>query len=949
MSFDLLKPDIQITPKRKTHVIFDLPTVGAWKPVFGYSRNASQMSSANGDANARYIPGTGWEIAPIQLPGTTTDSADAQDALMPGNPLLQAISELKKITLFRTPSEYSGATDGATNLASTGNYWMQLQIPTGGSFDVALPSDPLPGIPAPDARSALHTWKMNRVAATTALHDPNASFLFEFVYVGAHLGASLFACIYFSGPPHVTPTWVGTGQYCIEFYGSGNAWIYQYGLNKKKNAKEWGQGVAWRWCAGSHPGDGKHSIEVRPYTITDVTGKSSGGTVSLLTGQSILAAPYSLPAQGGVFASQSHAEGGVFSVTATAPEGVMAAVQPGHLTLELNTINAMLHRITMQKYRDSTVIIDSPFLMLVAPETTDILKITLQADIPAGCSCTVDLIDATGAVCTAISGGDGVLSFWFHPAANNVRTYMVKATLISDSAHTHTPRWKGSTVTMDGALTTMTPGSFDVTVGSNTGAHLPTKAVGQYSITYGEDPSYETASFLLSDLSDSLLKLKSRSDIPVQIRTECIDPRDGTTATSSVLFSGLVTRAPRQKFGRNDANTPYPASNWGQFSCEAVGDWKLLKDSLSPLRYNFGVAPGPDGQPIKPFIVDVIKTALNWMDVDASRIDIPTTKQETMQLGSPEGGYGQDLLVELGTDLAEYVKNLIYNYLGYRFYRDMNAAPGADPTDFGGMWRIKKAAVPPYHYLASFVPEGNGQSSGSYSGITPGVTTGIVGHLPHTTGAFPPVTVAGQAGVQETFYQDPREYTLAPEGNWLFVSGNGNANDAEGLITSSGGSGDYWYGPPMETLAKHGLIVQNQQSFNFLNVAPSDPKYPDPTHPDYLGRVKPIYFFEPALKTPRMIRAVARRLVQTVFHAQKIMTYEAPLILIWDTTDTLQCRPRPLRHGDPVAVTVIESDGSRVQKTGLIWSVHPTWEEDWIQMAVYEVWIPNQEFQGQLA
>ena len=54
-----------------------------------------------------------------------------------------------------------------------------------------------------------------------------------------------------------------------------------------------------------------------------------------------------------------------------------------------------------------------------------------------------------------------------------------------------------------------------------------------------------------------------------------------------------------------------------------------------------------------------------------------------------------------------------------------------------------------------------------------------------------------------------------------------------------------------------------------------------------------------------MLVYVTKRLMQTTFHAQKILTFTAPLVLIWDSTDSYQARPRPLRYYDAVAVSVI--------------------------------------------
>ena len=828
------------------------------------------------------------------------------------------------MTLHRSPTEFTGATDGATNLATTGDIYLQKSVSASGSFNTALSPDPMPDIPYPPSRTAMQTYKLDRVASSKDLHDPNAPLLFEFIYPGGLNGTAIFARIYFNGPPSTRGNWIGTGQYVLELRGDGSAWCYQYGKFVTSHASHWDIGVGLRWNSSSNPSAGKHSIEIRPYAVKDTDGGFLGGVISFFTGAGhaggMLAKPLSQPTQKGIFSAQTQtgSDSNIFAVKARVDPsltlGKSIPVQPGPITLELSRLARILAKIVALSYKPSGSLTDGAFSFEIPPTTDDDIWIYTRATLPAGTSLTVELKDSDGTSATLVESIPG--QYHFHPGANGRRAYTVTITLATSDSRV-TPILRGYSVRWDGKLTTVSPGAFWGNRSTATTLSMPDRLHSEFSITSGEDPSYETASFSIADLTDSLTRLKVRGDIPVLITTT-YDPDH--LDRRSVIFTGYVQRAPWTKRGVT-SGALYPASNWGEFEVSCVGIWKRIQDTLSAVRWNFA-GDGGDFD-TDPFVVDVIRTVLQWATgEDLSRLDVPKSSDLPVRLTSPAGGVGSEFLIEPGADLAQFILTLVKDYLAYHICYDGNASPSASPDDYGGMWRVLPPATPPYNYLAQFVPDTIASSGGLV--------------VPIGTGAYPPSTVGGVDGVQTTWYAKDtyRSWPFAPEGNKIVVSATGDvpgsAGDTEGLSF---------------------IVSYNQASFNFKNVPSTDPQYPSPDSPDYLTRIKQVYFFDPALASGdgSFMRWVAKRFERQVFHSPKIVTFEAPLILVTDTTDHYQCRPRPLRYYDPVALSIRNSAGVLQTTTALVQSVTPAWEKDWLQMAVYEVMIPPNDFQGQLA
>ena len=503
MSLD--SPEFQVTPFRHTEVIFDADQNAVQRPPYGMWRSASDMAAAVADSTLRYIPGVGWELQHVETPASTSEADDAQGGTLRATTDLNVAPGMTEVTLHRSPTEFTGATDGATNLATTGDIYLQKSVSASGSFNTALSPDPMPDIPYPPSRTAMQTYKLDRVASSKDLHDPNAPLLFEFIYPGGLNGTAIFARIYFNGPPSTRGNWIGTGQYVLELRGDGSAWCYQYGKFVTSHASHWDIGVGLRWNSSSNPSAGKHSIEIRPYAVKDTDGGFLGGVISFFTGAGhaggMLAKPLSQPTQKGIFSAQTQtgSDSNIFAVKARVDPsltlGKSIPVQPGPITLELSRLARILAKIVALSYKPSGSLTDGAFSFEIPPTTDDDIWIYTRATLPAGTSLTVELKDSDGTSATLVESIPG--QYHFHPGANGRRAYTVTITLATSDSRV-TPILRGYSVRWDGKLTTVSPGAFWGNRSTATTLSMPDRLHSEFSITSGEDPSYETASFSIA-------------------------------------------------------------------------------------------------------------------------------------------------------------------------------------------------------------------------------------------------------------------------------------------------------------------------------------------------------------------------------------------------------------------------------------------------------------------
>jgi len=392
------------------------------------------------------------------------------------------------------------------------------------------------------------------------------------------------------------------------------------------------------------------------------------------------------------------------------------------------------------------------------------------------------------------------------------------------------------------------------------------------SITGQErDPSHESADVSIANILADASILTTRGSIGTRIETEWGDSFSDPP-NRCVLFRGYTVRANAQKKGSQ--NLPY-APDWKHFEVSLTGCWQRLAENVSEVRQAFW-----DYELDLPYkVTDAVRDMLGWCGFDT---DIPDLEVRLFSQDTNSKAFMEPL-----TPLGDAIAKMVDEYLGHFLYFDANAGTY-------GKWKLIAPSVgPTYSNKAEFV-YGSEASAGapvmsltSYSQSTP--TAPIV---------------------KGSMYS----WVKPPEANLIVVS-------TIGALTSQG------------TPRRMTSVLVNPFSYDFLNTGGLDTN-----HPDYLGRVVKMFVMNPALAggakseedIERAVNWTARRIYDVAAHAIKMVTFQAPLVLIEHEDDSN--KRRPLRYYDPVLV-----NGEQF----LIRNVNPAYAKDHVQMAQYEVEAPR--------
>lgn len=524
-------------------------------------------------------------------------------------------------------------------------------------------------------------------------------------------------------------------------------------------------------------------------------------------------------------------------------------------------------------HRVTGTVTDLPFIIPwpKIPAAT-ILTLKLNAELLPGTEITVQLYDATDD--TELTPTTDPISATqpqaeYELAANQGKLY-VKFTLTGDG--NQTPLLNG----------------FEVEVAGLRQTRVPTPVTGgvlrQVSITGPDyDPSHATASAQVSDLTAQLnALLPVRNAIHARIKTEY--DSDGNT---TVLHEGLLIDARAVKRGRSfrdglgaDVTRPraYPSANWRDYSLSFASMWARVQRQINLSVETFfedpDADPNPDTNQRPPWKITAIIRYLLYskLGVPDTQLDIPDIDLRLW----PTEGTTEDLILQPGVSLAEFLIKLARDYLGMVLLWDPNAGTA------NGMWRLIANPQSPFTALATFVAEPTGSGK-------------IVTH-PNSYGATETFIIEGS-------YES---WVVPPEANFIVVTSTG------ALLPSDGGTN--------LTLAR----IYNKLSFDWDPASPTS----DSTHPDYLGECVPLIVYNQELTTGAALAFYARRLYDRVAHAEKWFSFQAPALYIPDATDDdLAGRKRPLRIND--VVTVLGS-------TALVRSATYHWTSDVSQKMTIE-------------
>ena len=879
----------QVTPNRRTHVRFDVAEPTTSEPPQAHSRAGTEMVRGGlGPANSQNITrlGTGaLSLVPYQK--TLTSQTEQTDPALTVVQLtnFSTINGYVERAHYRGPSYLTGVVLAPLTL-TTGLFMSEKTVPaqqSGGwaqSLDADVAAKPQPNVP-----NVLTTIDRHAVSKVTFDENQAVTFRHRMPTGHAYTGPSIY--YYFGGPVNAS----GHGDYALCFSGQQCA-LYEYTGGNTAMVKV----DQWIYTTSPNPGE-TVVMHVRPYRSprgllciefegnTQASASNSGANGPLSF--AIRSAPQSL---------NTH----IFKVNTSAqapnapPPGTPRRTKvtgAGPIRVDIARELRIPWQISVWRYLPTGYVNDYPISMPFHITKRSLITLYWTANVPDGTTFTPRLMDATTwTELTAVgSGGPNYKQYIPNQGQPN---YFARFEFSTNAAQTVTPILFDYSVQRDAVIYQSAPGEFALP------DTYPQAKIRDMNISGPEsDPTHESASVNISDLANNLTVLNRRATIRTRIETE-YDPAH--PLLRSVLFDGYLQKGRARR--RGTVGRAFPSPLWRDYECSFVGMWMRLHKSLTLFRLNLQ-SPDPNAPPtndgtITPFkVTDICRALLGYAGFTSSQIDVPDSPIRFYPGGAENGN---SLMIDPLSNVAEAVVKFAKEYLGWFLIWDGNAGTS-------GMWRLRPP-VPvqgPYNNLATFTLDPQAASklpttSESYNGNTLGRAW---------WGANPKLFI--QKGTMDTFVKPP-------EGNAVCVTGTGIYLPSDGQFALTN-----W--------------VCNPKSYDFFADVSGNPIITsDSTNPDYLGHFAPIVIVNLGLYTQHQVDIVCRRTYDVSCHAIKMLSFNAPLALVTDTSDSFLANPRPLRYYDPVSVV----EGG-VTTQWLIRNCNPIIKKDSVQMAYYELEAPR--------
>jgi hypothetical protein len=891
--FPTVRNDTAVTPGRWSELVLDPPGPSAARPDWELSRPADRIGRAAAagigsvvagtavSGGMLLLPGPAWIMRPILMdPGqllTTSDTGPIDSWTLAAN--------VQMLSYWRAPTDLTGVTAGAS-LQATADGALQKRPPTGGTYDTELGGD-VGALPKPV--QGTDTLPMKRIALSNTSFPSNTAFRFQFQLPSVTgLGPASLLTFYFggltgglSGGPGgsgvvTQPIWKLGGQFAIHLYITGEAVLWEY------IETGWAQRLNFRWAGGALLSGSVYALDIIPYgrrhlaIFATGAGAPAGPTAGLYPfAWSTLAAPN----------LAAHYEDSVLA-TGIAERNPMTGYGP----VRVDTRVDFRSRVWVYAMRYPAVIhsvlVDEPFLIPGDTPAGTRLKAEAQTDNLQNSSVT------SGGAFDATTGSA-------LPFDTTSQTY---GTLATSKQYYHVWRFQASTDQYNSSTLYSERFSLPNEVWSPPQPPVTRGGLIQSVTITGPDidPTHETAFLEVEDPKAELAGvLSNRARVHFQLTTR-FDPSNPDR--KSVLVEGEITRASGQRRGKpgyregangNGALRQWPSPSWRRYRCTGTGMWVRVADQFLLDRLDFSRDPdaGTDanGHPYRYKITGAIQKLLSLAAFPQDQIDVPDDPLRFDTPVSPE-----DLILLPSASIAGAIVHFAWDYLGRFLVWDANARKPA--AVLGGMWRLLRNPAPPYsNILAEFR-------------TAPAVAGRLATH-PNSYGLQ--WIDAGRVGPAVTFilHDSFNEWVVAPEFNYLVTTGTGV------LPGAAGGT----------RLTK---AASNPQSYN---PDPAHATATDFTNPDYLGRRVPAIYVDPLLTTEAAVEAVGTRLSGFAGRGQRWFGFTAPLVLVWDATDTLQANPRPARINDIVRV-----DG----RIGILRNCNPHYNKheggDLFQWADYE-------------
>jgi len=934
------------TPNRFTRVRFDTPdqvlTSSVWGSVISFDK-ASQVTRSTGN-QCTLIPNIGWTLTPQQTDMWAVHELTSSQAqiLTPagasvGTNTLSVAPGTQSKNGWRFPTELVGPAPTSGDVATSSDFVLYRTAPNGTLLSAQSLTSDLTAFPDITSIDLNYNQPLVRVAVDSVMQDGTKPMMFRFTTPSSLIGSPDILYIwYFSGPASLPElnvgglTKIGQGIYGMVIRGDG-----QYVLYEKFSVTgvDEPDPVWTRVHQGNYQSIGQvtntvHRILVFPYTPkTSIRSGSAGGIAIMHTsGDSAGVNTQSLVkyAKGTSDAGIDMYEAKYKGKQGTAPPSTI----PAQVRLSQRQDLRNEFQLSMVSYATSGFVIIDPFIIPAILNPSQTVDIEIFGNFPSGTSVNIQLFDAItnaqgdwnnianpGITPSSVNSITGGFNFSFSLyVANNITSNSYYTRIVLGGTTAVAPQMTQLRFICDGVINTYYSNEFDI--------QYPASVTEVNISGPSSDPSHETASVNIADLGAQYSILNIRGEFPVKIDTQYsgLDWTDpSNNGAQSVIFDGYSIQEPSHRMGTdmpqglgNSNLAQFPASNWNTFKGSMLGKWKRLSEVVAPFNWDFSVDPNAPNINTPPYAVDVIAELLGWAGMPDSMIDIgPGSTSSSTQYPIRLFPKGQDegIVLTAGANIADFIRGIARDYLGSAIIWDANATAGTWSgiwSDVQGCWRLIKPAPlgGPYNILTNFVTSGPlGESAGIYSVNNIEAYPSTMGVGSFSDQIIPTIPI---------FHDTLDTYVNPPEVNRVVVTGTGELNNG--------------YQKVADQLT---CFAINADSYNVNGIYSGGQLTALASGADWIGRERSEFYVDTiGINTPEAAQWVLRRIFDLTAHAIRFVNFVAPLVLVTDSTDTQQTRPRQLRFYDVVNIDNLSY---------FIRNVSPYWESDLHQLARYEL------------
>lgn len=873
------------TPYRTSEVVFDRDEVVHVEKPFGLTRWGENLSPDFKDGisqNIELLASGYWILKPYNW-----DFSKAQLTTDFGTIRLSewtASTQTEEIAKWRKPSELTGALTGASgDLSTQGDWWIRRRILSSGSFDDGI-DGALEPVTLPSAQLAMQT-----VLRYNGVLPAQQGYIIRwtiFDRMDSHPD-TLFT-FYFGGPIEKEGF---RGQYAITVSANGMMILFE-----QEDASTWTKRAEWEYSPPALATFGTHTIRIIPHAIdwiefrhTGVGSSYESLPLDVVLTRTDRAFPYHLE-----YDSRDRKKPRPTVTGAGTPQ--LDVRRDLKIDFQINKVlyttgsadKAILrdHPIDIGLRLASSPVLESRFdgFFYQNPETgVYYSQATMKCWDPKAAAY---ISTTTESYTDPISGGTASRDGFIVPTPKAI--VQIQMEWYTD-ANWISPVIQGYNLYRQGT-------TIDQSNGEETAS--ATEHIREINIAgqEGQDSTQGSAHIDLIDRVNTLTKIDQRASIPVVVRTSHLlaDPTNKV-----VIFKGFCERANGTQKGTPTLNrrggTTSAYKDWKNYDLTCRGMWLRLHEyyihhgmvnfanaSQGPegVEWQAGRGPEPPKDPATGLyypwkFTDILKTVFDWAGFTKDQIDIPDNPLRPWLDGDP--GSIETLRFWPYTNVGEYVEYICTSFLGGWMIFD----PMAGTAD--GMWRFRR------------FPDGTEPIRWNFTS-----TPAAAGKLPHRLDSYAALTSPIKRGSLTT-------YIVPPEGNRLTVStlDRNGSNDQTALRSTR----------------------TNDVSCEF----PDSIILPDPTDPDYLGRIVDIVYLDTLLGTQEAVDYVATRVANIALRGYRVTHLTSHLVFIDPSaTDSYYSLGtyRSLLFGDLVKV-----DGVKHMVRG----VNPAYRHDRIQLASYEL------------